>query len=68
VREILAATIEKYYEIKEAITDKGWPEEQAQEAINEWLKLLGTITGLLRAMAVEELKVKLSPESQQAID
>jgi hypothetical protein len=68
VREILAATMEKYYEIEEAIADKGWPEEQAQEAINEWLKLLGTTTGPLRAMAVEELKAKLSPESQQAID
>src|SRR6266516_2612738 len=54
VREILAATMEKYYEIEEAITDEGWPEEQAQEAINEWLQLLGTTTGPLRAMAVEE--------------
>jgi hypothetical protein len=63
VREILAATMEKYYEIKEAITDEGWPKEQAQEAINKWLKLLRTTTGPLRAMAVEELKAKLSPES-----
>jgi hypothetical protein len=29
--------MQKYYEIKEAITDEGWPEEQAQEAIKEWL-------------------------------
>jgi FtsZ-binding cell division protein ZapB len=28
----------------------------------------GTTIGPLRAMAVEELKAKLSPESQQAID
>ena len=42
--------------------------KQAQEAINEWLRLLGTTTGPLRAMAVRKLKAKLSPESQQAID
>jgi hypothetical protein len=63
MREILATTIKKYYEIKEAITDEGWPKEQAQETINEWLKLLGTSTGPLRAITVEELKAKLSPES-----
>src|SRR5256885_9589059 len=60
--------MQKYYEIEEAIADEGWPEQQAQEAINEWLQLLGTTTGPLRAMAVRELKAKLSPESQQAID
>jgi hypothetical protein len=37
VREILAATIQKYYELEEAIINEGWPEEQAQEAIKEWL-------------------------------
>jgi hypothetical protein len=68
VREILAATMQKYYEIEEAITDEGWPEEQAQEAIKEWLQLLGTSTGPLRAMALEELKAKLSSESQQAVN
>jgi hypothetical protein len=67
VREILAATMQKYYEIEEAIAEEGWPEEQAQEAIQEWLQLLGSSTGPLRAMALQELKNKLSPESQQAI-
>jgi len=37
VREILAAIMQKYYEIEEAIAEEGWPEEQAQEAIQEWL-------------------------------
>jgi hypothetical protein len=37
VREILATTIQKYYEIEEAIADEGWPEEQAQETINKRL-------------------------------
>jgi hypothetical protein len=55
--------MQKYYEIEEAIADEGWPKEQAQEAINKWLQLLGMTTGLLRAMAVRELKAKLSPES-----
>jgi hypothetical protein len=67
VREILAATMQKYYEIEEAIAEEGWPEEQAQEAIQEWLQLLGSSTSPLRAMALQELKKKLSPESQQAI-
>ena len=67
VSEILAATMQKYYEIEEAIAEEGWPEEQAQEAIQEWLQLLGSSTGPLRAMALQELKKKLSPESQQAI-
>src|SRR5256885_11607549 len=59
--------MQKYYEIEEAIAQEGWPEEQAQEAIQEWLQLLGSSTGPLRAMALQELKKKLSPESQQAI-
>lgn len=59
--------MQKYYEIEEAIAEEGWPEEQAQEAIQEWLQLLGSSTGPLRAMALQELKEKLSPESQQAI-
>jgi hypothetical protein len=37
MREILAATMQKYYEIEETIAEEGWPEEQAQEAIQEWL-------------------------------
>jgi hypothetical protein len=60
--------MQKYYEIEKAIADEGWPEEQAQEVINEWLQLLGTTTGPLRVMALEELKAKLSPKSQQAVN
>jgi hypothetical protein len=29
--------MQKYYEIEEAIAEEGWPEDQAQEAIQEWL-------------------------------
>jgi hypothetical protein len=29
--------MQKYYEIEEAIAEDGWPEDQAQEAIQEWL-------------------------------
>lgn len=68
VKELLHATMQKYYDLERIIREEKWPDEQAQEVIQAWISLLSMSSGPVRQMGVEELKKQLSLESQAIVN